>query len=60
MSNKGKFQKGNQAALKPKLCPHCNKEIEVKVYTFLAKKIKLNRLKTESIENNEVYDNEDN
>ena len=53
----GQFKLGNQAALKPKLCPHCNKEIEVRVYTLLAKKIENNRLKTESIEKHEVSTN---
>ena len=47
MNNKGQFKPGNKAAKKPILCPHCHKEILVRVYTSISKKMKTNRLKTE-------------
>ena len=44
---KGKFTKGNKAATKPVYCPYCNKELSVRIYTYLDKKIEISRFKTD-------------
>lgn len=31
----GKFQPGNQAANKSRICPHCGKSLMVSVYVYL-------------------------
>jgi len=46
-NNKGRFGEGNKAAQKPILCPYCQKELSVRVYTYLQKKQEIIGLKSE-------------
>ena len=37
-NDKGQFMEGDETAKKPKYCPHCNKEIEIRTYAYIDKK----------------------
>jgi hypothetical protein len=39
-NNKGQFTKGNKAALKQKVCPYCNNELDIQNYTYIKRKTK--------------------
>jgi len=41
----GKFKAGNTIAVKPKFCPHCGKEITIRLSTVLLKKTVFKPLK---------------
>jgi uncharacterized protein with PIN domain len=44
---RGRFTKGNQQRRKRIVCPYCNKELSVRVYPRVEKKVESDRLETE-------------
>lgn len=48
VTNKGQFKPGNKAAVKPHRCPYCQKEITIRNYITITKKIEPSRLKTDT------------